>query len=86
MLRKNQREYLIKQLSKVYKKVYTDKKHFTDIETDHKYPVLFTNLKHSGLFYSKGYCGCSIGYGAKVSAIWFLGRWWYIYTSRSLTS
>jgi len=89
-LPQNQREYLIKQISKVYKKVYTDKKQFADIETDYKYPVLFTNLKHSGLFYSKGYCGCSIGYGAgygaKVSAIWFLGRWWYIYTSPSLIS
>jgi hypothetical protein len=85
-LPQNQREYLIKKLSKAYKKVYTDKKQFADIETDRKYPVLYTNLKHSGLFYSKGYCGCSIGYGTKVSTIWFLGRWWYVYTSRSIIS
>lgn len=74
----------------MYGKVYTDRRQFTKIGEAFKYPVLSTNLKHSGLFYSKGGCGYYIAplaaYGAKVHAIWFLGRWWHVYTSSAWIS
>lgn len=86
----NQRKYLLKQLSGIYGKVYTDERQFpretrTGSDPVLKHPILTTKMEHSGLFCSKGYCSSYMGplaaYGAHVRAVWFLGRWWHIYSS-----